>query len=483
MTAPVGSDTGAAHPAAPARPAAPTGGSPGPADFDRRLIAPMILGSVLNPVNSSIIAVSLVPIGIAFGAPPSATTWLVSALYLATAIGQPVVGRLVDVHGPRRLFLAGSGLVGLAGLLGALAPDLGVLIAARVLLGFGTCAGYPAAMYLIRSEGRRTGRDSPAGVLTVLAVSTQTIAVVGPTLGGLLIGLGGWRATLAVNVPLAAAALVLGARRLPTPAGEAAGGTASDGRARLDPVGMLLFAGTLVCLLLFLMHPAARDWWLLLLAAALGAGLVACELRVGDPFLDLRLLAGNAALLATYLRALLAAVVSYSFLYGFTQWLQSGRGLSPSVAGLVLIPVFGAGIVVSTATGRRPEIRGKLVLGAAAQVVACALLTLVAPGTGLWLLLVVGLVMGVPQGLVNLANQNAVYHQSDPARTASSAGLLRTFFYLGAIVASAATGVSFGPRVDTAGMHHLAWFMGFVAVLFLAVTLADRSLRRVGRPA
>jgi MFS family permease len=123
----------------------------------------MILGAILNPINSSIIAVSLVPIGVAFGAPPARTAWLVSSLYLATAIGQPVVGRLVDMYGPRRLYLAGTALVGLAGLLGTVAPSFAVLIVTRVLLGFGTCAGYPAAMYLIRSEAKRTGQDNPAG--------------------------------------------------------------------------------------------------------------------------------------------------------------------------------------------------------------------------------------------------------------------------------------------------------------------------------
>ena len=75
-----------------------------PSGFDRRLMAPMILGSILNPINSSIIAVALVPIAIALGAPASQTAWLVSALYLATSIGQPLVGRLVDTFGPRRLY-------------------------------------------------------------------------------------------------------------------------------------------------------------------------------------------------------------------------------------------------------------------------------------------------------------------------------------------------------------------------------------------
>jgi len=94
------------------------------AAFDRRLVPPMILGAPLNPVNSSMIAVAPVPIGIAFGAPPAETAWLVGGLYLATAIGQPVVGRLVDTYGPRPLFLIGTTLVGLAGVLRALAPQL-----------------------------------------------------------------------------------------------------------------------------------------------------------------------------------------------------------------------------------------------------------------------------------------------------------------------------------------------------------------------
>ena len=168
--------------------------------FDRKLIAPLISGAVLNPINSSIVAVALIPIGVAFGAPPAQTAWLISALYLATAVGQPVVGRLIDTFGPRRLFLPATALVGLAGVIGTLAPNLAVLIMARVILGFGTCAGYPAAMRLIHDEADRTGRTSPNGVLTVLAISTQTIAVIGPPLGGVLIGLGGWRATLAITM-------------------------------------------------------------------------------------------------------------------------------------------------------------------------------------------------------------------------------------------------------------------------------------------
>ncbi|WP_052391346.1 MFS transporter [Streptomyces sp. NRRL B-24484] len=448
--------------------------------FDRRLLAPMMLGAILNPVNSAILAVSLVPIGAAFGAPPAATAWLVSALYLATAIGQPVVGRLIDLQGPRRLFLAGTALTGVAGVVGTLAPNLGVLIAARVLLGLGTCAGYPAAMYLVRSEADRTGRDSPAAVLTALAVTTQTVAVIGPSLGGLLIGLGGWRTTLAVNIPLSLAGLYLGARRLPrtAPPQRTRGSLATT----LDLAGMALFAAALVPLLLFLMHPSAADWYLPA-TAVLAAGCFALrERRAASPFIDLRVLGGNLPLIATYTRALLAYTVAYAFLYGCTQWMQEGRGLTAPQAGLVQLPLFGTAIVVSAVTGRRRQIRGKLLAGALGQIVACTLVLLLGPHSPIWLLLVVAFAFGIPQGLNGLALQSAVYHQAHPERIGSSAGLLRTFSYLGAIVAAAATGAFLGHGADTAGLHELARFMLAAAVLHLLVTVADRSLRRVGAP-
>ncbi len=453
--------------------------------FDRRLIPPMVIGAILNPVNSSIIAVSLVPIGAAFGVPPSQTAWLVSALYLATAVGQPVVGRLVDLFGPRRLYLIGAVLTLAAGVVGTAAPAFGWLIAARVLLGLGTCAGYPSAMTLIRREADRTGHESPAGVLTVLAISTQTISVVGPTIGGLLIGLAGWRATLAVNVPLAIASLALALARLPR-----------DPRPRglrrevlpvLDLPGMALFAGALTALLVFLMELQSPPWAALAGAVILFAGFAVRERRAAVPFIDLRVLGGNVPLVLTYLRVVLAQTVSYAFLYGFTQWLEDGRGLTATQAGLLLLPVFLVGIVVSTTTGPRPQIRGKLVVGALTQVAGSALLLLLTGTSAIWTIVAVTVVLGIPQGLNNLANQNAVYLQADPERLGGSAGLMRTFMYLGAIIASAANAALFGDRVTTTGLHDLAAFAVAVSLALVVVTVADRSLastlsRRQPRP-
>ncbi|MET9177561.1 MFS transporter [Kitasatospora aureofaciens] len=443
--------------------------------FNRRLLAPMVLGSVLNPINSSMIAVALVPVGTAFGAPPAETAWLVTALYLATAIGQPVIGRMVDGYGPRRLYLAGTALVGLSGLVGALAPSFGLLVVARVLLGIGTSAAYPAAMHLTRSEAERTGRSSPTGVLTVLAVANQTVAVVGPTLGGLLIGLGGWRTIFVVNVPLSLACLVLGAARLPVAPPRRESGD------RLDHAGIGLFAVFLLAAMLFVMKPSSALWYLPALAVLAGVGFALRETRARSPFIDLRALARNRPLLATYLRQVLGYTATYAFLYGYTQWLEEGRGLSAATAGLALLPLSLSALAVSSLTGRNPAVRGKLVIGAAVQTAACAALLLAGSASPLTLLVAVGVLAGVPQGLIGLANQTALYHQADPAAIASAAGLLRTFMYLGAMAASAANAAFFPHGATTGGLHHLALFMLGGAALIFLLALSDRSLGRMGR--
>lgn len=433
----------------------------------------MVLGSILNPISSSMIAVTLIPIGRYYGVGPSSTAWLVSGLYLATSIGQPVAGRLVDAFGARRIFLVATALAGVAGLAGVFAPDLGTLIAVRIVLGLATCAGYPSAMHLIRREADRIGQRSPATALAVLSIAGQTTVVIGPTIGGLLVGLAGWRAVFAINVPLAIICVVLGAFVLPREQ------TRPDTRLRMDVAGMALFATAIVTLLLFLVDPRWSQWYLLVIGVAALAGFILRELRAVDPFIDVRVLRSTPALSLTYLRALLSGIFGYSFLYGFTQWLEGGAQFSATEAGLLLLPMSLLALVVTTLTGRRPQIRGKMLVGAAAQLVAAILMLTATPSSPIWLIVLVAVAAGIPQGLLNLANQNALFAVAPPDRTASSAGLLRTFLYLGAIVSSATNGALLGPDASTSGMHDIGWMLMGVAVLFTLLTVLDRGLWNV----
>ena len=454
---------------------------------NRRIVLPILLASALNPVNSSIIAVSLVPIGRALKVPTSQTVWLVSVLYLSTAIGQPVVGRLVDVYGPKSMLIAGAVLTGAAGVLGSLAPNLAVLVVARAVLGLGTCAGYPAAMHLIRARSQDPAAPRPSGLLTALAVTVQTIAVVGPSLGGLLIAVWGWRATLAVNVPLAAASLLLVLAFVPNAASIPPDSHAGSDRVRrsaswlsMDWVGIGSFCAMLTTFMLFIMDASVVNLRLLLTAVVCGIAFSWRELRFqkAAPFIDLRVLIGNTPLVATYARTFLTYTVSYSFLYGFTQWLQNSAQLTPTHAGLLLVPMSLVAIALTATTGRSPRLKRKLIVGTTCQLLGCILIVSLHAGSPRWQLIGVAALYGVPQGLNGLANQNALYLQAYPNRLGSSSGLLRTFTYIGAIVASAANGAFFGATASTAGLHRIALLIAAAALLGLLISAFDRSLTK-----
>ena len=155
--------------------------------FGFRFISPLLLGTLLNPVNSAMIATALVPIGRDLRAGPASTAWLVAGLYLAAAVGQPTMGRVADMYGPRKVAVTGLVLVLAAGLAGTLAPGLGALVFARVLLGLGTSAAYPVAMTMIRARAEAARIITPGTVLGLVAITGQVSATVGPALGGLLV--------------------------------------------------------------------------------------------------------------------------------------------------------------------------------------------------------------------------------------------------------------------------------------------------------
>lgn len=440
--------------------------------FGRRFVAATSFGSVLNPVNSSIIAVALVSIGHAFGVTTAATTWLISALYLATAIGQPTMGRLADLVGPRRVYLTGTAVVAAGGLIGWSGWSLASLVAARVVIGLGTSAAYPAAMAMVRAQSRRLHREAPPSVLGALAIAGQVSMAVGPPLGGLLIAAGGWRATFAVNVPLAAAGVIAVLAWLP--ADEQPFRLGRVWR-QVDPPGLALFTCTLTALLAFLMDLNAPRWWLLAVAAALLLALVARELRAPSPFIDVRMLARNRALTTTYVRYGVTMAITYGFIYGWTPWLEQSAGMSAAAAGLLMMPAFAVAAVVSGLASRSRRLRRLLIAGAVALAAVSVSLTMMHGGTPLWLLLAVSLVFGVQNGLNIVTNQAAMYAQAPHGAVGAAAGMLRTFMYLGAIASASVISVSYGRAATDAGLHRLGLILTVAAIALVLVTVSDRS--------
>ncbi len=177
--------------------------------FGFRFMAPLCLGSMLNPVNSTMISTALVAIARDFQATVAETGLLIGGLYITSAIAQPTMGRLADRLGARRVFLAGLYLVALAGVAGTFAPSLRALIWVRVLLGIGTSAAYPTAMRILRNRAAQTRSVEPRMALGILSMCALSTVAIGAALGGILTGLGGWRMVFTVNLPLALLGILL----------------------------------------------------------------------------------------------------------------------------------------------------------------------------------------------------------------------------------------------------------------------------------
>ncbi|MBV9450813.1 MAG: MFS transporter [Streptosporangiaceae bacterium] len=459
-----------------------TGPEPADVGFGGRFMFATSFGAVLNPINSSIIAIALVAIGHSMHVGTATTIWLVSALYLATSVGQPTMGKLADQMGARRVYLGGLALVALGGVLGLPWASLTPLIAARIIIGLGTSAAYPAAVALIRRQSERLSQRTPGRVLGALATAGQVTMAVGPLLGGFLLTVGGWRSIFLINIPLAGlgAAFVLVWLPHDEPiAVERGNGTPDQPAAwrRIDPVGLVVFAAGLTMLLLFLMNPTRPNWYYLGAAVALLFALTAWERRWPTPFIDVRMLVANRALTFTYIRYAMAFVGIYGIIYGWTQWLEQSAGRSASAAGLLLTPAFVVAAVLSMLGSRNRAVFTPLVVGTVAMILGALFLLILNSRSATWELLVANILFGVPTGLNVVGNQSAMYAQTPAAHIGTASGLLRTAGYLGAILSTSLISATFGQRATDSGLHGFAIVLTVLSALMLVLTVADPSVR------
>lgn len=115
------------------------------------LIITIALGTLLNPLNSSMIAVALSRLQKEFHLTFADASWLISTYYLASAVGQPVMGKLSDAYGRKRIFFFGLSLVAVASMLAPFSPGFWWLIGFRVIQSLGSSALFPAGMGIIRN--------------------------------------------------------------------------------------------------------------------------------------------------------------------------------------------------------------------------------------------------------------------------------------------------------------------------------------------
>jgi MFS family permease len=440
-------------------------------------VAPLYLGSALNPINSTVIATALVPIAHAMHISVGRTSVLISALYLASAIAQPTWGKLAEEFGPRRVFQVGIVLVLVGGIVGGIATDLTTLIVSRVLIGIGTSAGYPSAMVLVRRRAAEAGLAAPPGnVLGGLAIAGLATVAIGPSIGGLLVDGLGWRAAFFVNVPFTAAAFAMALFWVPRDPPVEGTRSVLEVATRIDVTGIVGFGGAMTALLVFLLSLPHPDWAALAVAVVVAAALVWWELRVVTPFFDVRQLVSNRALTRTYLRSTGTLLGVYTVLYGVTQWLEAGHGYSAETAGLILLPMGVFSALLSRWVSARNLIRRPLIAAGMSMLVASVATLFLTTSSPEIAIIAVTLVFAVTLGTTTVGNQTALYTQAPPDQVGTASGLYRTFSYVGSIASSVITAITFRTRVDDQGLHTIAYILAGVAVVVVAMTVLDRSL-------
>ena len=172
-----------------------------------RLVAAS-LAATLMPLNSMMVAVALPDISVEFGRDPALVTQgLFTSYLIASVVLQSPAGKLGDRIGHGRMVMAGQALVAAGALVGYLAPELWMLIVARIAMAVGGAALVPSAVAMLRHDlpAERRGRAFGAfGAMMALS------AALGPVVGGELVEAFGWRSLFAVNLPVLAVSVGLG---------------------------------------------------------------------------------------------------------------------------------------------------------------------------------------------------------------------------------------------------------------------------------
>ncbi|WP_461189294.1 MFS transporter [Arthrobacter sp. Z4-13] len=429
-------------------------------------VAGLSLGTALNPLNSSMIAVALVVLRADFGLDVAAVTWVVTSFYLASAAGQPVMGRLADRFGPRRMFMLGMALVAVTCALAPLAPNFALLCVARAVMALGTATAYPGAVVMVGAVAHQANVDS-ARLLGRLQMANTSAAAVGPVVGGLLVGFVGWEALFLINVPLALAALLIVRQAAPPDEAREHGRLAELVRDS-DIPGILAFVSALLLVMMAALNVApGYRWWMLAAGTAIAALFAWRELRFNRPFLDLRLLGRNRPLMLVYLGFAVFSSVYYFVFFGLPQLLQEAGGYDPGVVGLLMLPLATMSVVATPwavkAMGRF-GVRHVLIAGVVLLTAVAALMWLLTGTLVIPLVVVLTALMGVPYGTVSIATNQGMFVSTRPQERGVAAGIYQTCRYVGAITATVMIGV-----FAADGVHQENWARMVLAMLALCL--------------
>jgi EmrB/QacA subfamily drug resistance transporter len=410
----------------------------------RFVVVGAMLAMFLAALDQTIVAPALPPIARDLG-DFALISWIVTAYLLTATCVTPIIGKLSDLYGRRRVLAACLLIFMASSVLCALAPSMSWLIIGRALQGIGGGGLIPLAHTIIADVVAPRERGRYAGYFSVVWAGA---AVLGPVLGGLLTEQYGWPCIFWINLPLCGIGLLIAdraLRRLPV----------EGRRARIDYASSaLLMVATAALLTVLSLGGKGRSWFApeivgaAVVALALGGLFVRLQARAADPILPPRFLADGV------IRPVLAASCliygCYLSIVVLTPiYMQVALGRPVSETGLLMIPLILASTVTANYGGRHSQRSGRykpsLLVGLPVSIVALALLGLLADRLSPWVASVLLMAVGAGLGPTFPASTVAVQNAVDRRDLGTVSGALAFSRALGAaIMVAAASAVVLG---------------------------------------
>ncbi|OXY94950.1 MFS transporter [Streptomyces diastatochromogenes] len=457
-----------------------------PRKSTRLTFAVLATGAGVFAMLQSLIAPALPTVQHALHTSQSTATWVMTAYLLSASVFTPILGRAGDLVGKKRTLVAVLVTVLAGCLVAALAPNIGVLIVARVVQGVGG-ALFPLSFGIIRDE---FAASEVSGSISNLSAVIAAGGGVGMVAAGPIVSALDYRWLFWIPVAIVAATVLIALRYIPESPNKAQG--------KVSWLGAMLLSAWLVALLLPLSQAGQWGWGsakvLGLFAAAvlLFALWLTTEARSHSPLIDLRVMR-LPAVWTTNAAALLFGAGMYaiwSFLPGFVQTpTAAGYGFGASVAesGLLMLPMLVAMFLSGVLSGRlEPRVGAKALLtaGAALGALACGFLTLWHEGQ--WQIAVVAGLFGLGIGLAFASMANLIVGSVPPEQTGAATGMNANIRTIGGSIGAALTSVLVTARLQPSGLPYASGYThgwGLLALLCLAATGAALlvPVRRAGR--
>lgn len=375
-------------------------------------------------------------------------TWVITSYILASTIVMPVYGRIGDLLGRRPVLLAAISLFIVGSVVGALAGDIGWLIAGRAIQGLGGGGLIILSQAAIADVVPARERGRYMGIMgAVFAVAS----VAGPLLGGWFTEGPGWRWAFWINLPLGAVAAVaiIAFLRIPRP-------DRTD-RPTIDYLGAMLIAVATTAIVLVCTWGGAAYGWaspqilgLIAAAAVAGALFVLVENRAAQPIIPMGLFKDRDFTLST-LAGLLFGVAMFGAIGYLPTYLQMSAGVTATQAGMLMVPMMGGLLVASITTGQLVSRTGRYkrypIAGAVVMAAGLGLISGAHTDTPLWMvcgcLALIGIGIGMGLQILVLIVQNAF-----PASIVGTATASTNYFrQVGASIGSAVVGSVFALRL------------------------------------